>query len=101
MLKDHLIEGEKALDVGSGSGYLTVCMALMVGETGKAVGIDHIEELIEMSTNNVRNDKPELLSSGRVKFVGKDSIKFSPFLAIFFLLFLRLQSNFFTFLKAV
>jgi protein-L-isoaspartate O-methyltransferase len=29
-LKDHLLHGTKALDVGSGSGYLTVCMALMV-----------------------------------------------------------------------
>lgn len=30
LLKDHLKEGCKALDVGSGSGYLTVCMAMMV-----------------------------------------------------------------------
>lgn len=29
-LKDHLKEGDTALDVGSGSGYLTVCMAQMV-----------------------------------------------------------------------
>ena len=30
LLKDHLKDGMKALDVGSGSGYLTVCFALMV-----------------------------------------------------------------------
>ena len=30
LLSDHLKEGSKALDVGSGSGYLTACMALMV-----------------------------------------------------------------------
>ena len=30
VLKDHLKEGSKALDVGSGSGYLTACMAMMV-----------------------------------------------------------------------
>jgi protein-L-isoaspartate(D-aspartate) O-methyltransferase len=29
----------RALDVGSGSGYLTACMALMVGSRGKVVGI--------------------------------------------------------------
>lgn len=34
LLKDHLKKGEKALDVGSGSGYLTACMALMVGKKG-------------------------------------------------------------------
>uniref|UniRef100_A0A1I7XHV0 protein-L-isoaspartate(D-aspartate) O-methyltransferase n=1 Tax=Heterorhabditis bacteriophora TaxID=37862 RepID=A0A1I7XHV0_HETBA len=28
-LKDHLVEGACALDVGSGSGYLTTCMARM------------------------------------------------------------------------
>lgn len=70
LLKDHLKEGEKALDVGSGSGYLTVCMALMVGEKGKAVGIDHIAELVDSATENVQRDKPELLKSGRVKFIG-------------------------------
>lgn len=30
LLSDHLKAGNKALDVGSGSGYLTACMALMV-----------------------------------------------------------------------
>ncbi|CAH8568703.1 unnamed protein product [Schistosoma mattheei] len=33
-LRDHLKPGAHALDVGSGSGYLTACMALMVGPTG-------------------------------------------------------------------
>ncbi|XP_059472992.1 protein-L-isoaspartate(D-aspartate) O-methyltransferase isoform X2 [Neocloeon triangulifer] len=75
ILKDHLKEGNKALDVGSGSGYLTVCMALMVGESGKAVGIDHIKELVDKSVRNVEEDKPELLSSGRVKLVVGDGRK--------------------------
>lgn len=30
VLKNHLQPGMKALDVGSGSGYLTACMAMMV-----------------------------------------------------------------------
>jgi len=29
-LSNHLVEGKKALDVGSGTGYLTACMAFMV-----------------------------------------------------------------------
>lgn len=39
LLKDHLTDGERALDVGSGSGYLTTCMALMLGEKGLALYI--------------------------------------------------------------
>ena len=31
ILSEHLHEGARALDVGSGSGYLTACMALLVG----------------------------------------------------------------------
>uniref|UniRef100_T1IUT1 Protein-L-isoaspartate O-methyltransferase n=1 Tax=Strigamia maritima TaxID=126957 RepID=T1IUT1_STRMM len=72
LLKDHLREGASALDVGSGSGYLTVCMALMVGEAGKAVGIDHIPELVNMSIENIKKDQPELLESGRVKMIAGD-----------------------------
>lgn len=30
VLSDKLIEGARVLDVGSGSGYLTACMAAMV-----------------------------------------------------------------------
>lgn len=66
LLKDQLVEGERALDIGSGSGYLTACMAIMLGKNGKAVGIDHIPELVEKSIENVRRDNAELLDSQRV-----------------------------------
>lgn len=66
ILKDQLVEGERALDVGSGSGYLTACMAIMLGDNGKAVGIDHIPELVEKSIKNVKKDNPKLLSTKRV-----------------------------------
>ncbi|KAB7497913.1 Protein-L-isoaspartate(D-aspartate) O-methyltransferase [Armadillidium nasatum] len=72
LLKDQLKEGNRALDVGSGSGYLTACFAHMVGPTGKAVGIDHIPELIRFSEDNIRSDSPELLESGRIKLVVGD-----------------------------
>ena len=66
-----MIEGAKALDVGSGSGYLTACMALMVGPSGLAVGIDHIKELVDTSRANINKDHPELIESNRVKLIGK------------------------------
>lgn len=74
LLKDHLTAGEKALDVGCGSGYLTVCMALMVGENGMAIGIDHINELVEFARSNIQKDKPSLLEKNRIKLVGKDVV---------------------------
>ena len=56
LLKDHLRPGMKALDIGSGSGYLTVCMALMVGDNGMIVGVDHIQELVDRSRQNMKKD---------------------------------------------
>lgn len=72
MLKDHLFEGAKALDVGSGSGYLTACMAEMVGNSGKVIGIDHIPELVEKSRQNIKRGNVDLLESGRVLLVTGD-----------------------------
>ncbi|XP_057303865.1 protein-L-isoaspartate(D-aspartate) O-methyltransferase-like [Hydractinia symbiolongicarpus] len=66
-LENHLQEGMSALDVGSGSGYLTACMGYMVGLTGKVHGIDHIPELVEESIANVEKGNKDLLSSGIVK----------------------------------
>ncbi|KAK6930927.1 hypothetical protein RJ641_002720 [Dillenia turbinata] len=69
LLKDHLQPGMHALDVGSapftegfvwiddvliGTGYLTACFALMIGPTGRAVGVEHIPELVAASIENVQ-----------------------------------------------
>ncbi|KAE9543343.1 hypothetical protein AGLY_003254 [Aphis glycines] len=86
LLKDQLLEGERALDIGSGSGYLTACMAIMLGENGKAVGIDHIPELVEKSLENVKKDNPELLNSQKVILeIGDGRLgleKYAPYNAI-------------------
>ncbi|XP_023335439.1 protein-L-isoaspartate(D-aspartate) O-methyltransferase [Eurytemora carolleeae] len=73
LLKDNLKPGMKALDVGSGSGILTACMAMMVGPSGKVVGIDHISGLVEMSKENLlRDGKESLLTNGQLQLVVGD-----------------------------
>ena len=72
LLRGHLYEGASVLDVGSGTGYLTACMAHMIGENGVAVGIEHIKELDVAARNNLERDNPELLTSGRVLLVNGD-----------------------------
>ena len=56
----------------SGSGYLTACMAEMVGKTGKVVGIEHIPELVEQSKQNIKRGNADLLESGQVVLVTGD-----------------------------
>ncbi|XP_015117732.1 protein-L-isoaspartate(D-aspartate) O-methyltransferase isoform X2 [Diachasma alloeum] len=69
ILTDQLKEGSRALDVGSGSGYLTACMGFMVGAGGRVVGVEHIPELVAVGERNLREDCPEFIEDGRVKFV--------------------------------
>lgn len=71
-LEPFLGAGMKVLDVGSGSGYLSACMAAMVGSTGKVVGIEHIKELVQSSINNVKKGHPEWISSSTIEFVQGD-----------------------------
>ncbi|KAI3894194.1 hypothetical protein MKX03_003751 [Papaver bracteatum] len=54
LLTDNLLPGMRALDVGSGSGYLVACFASMVGPQGRAVGIEHIPELVSASIENIQ-----------------------------------------------
>ena len=63
LLAEHCSKGAKVLDVGSGSGYISACLARMVGPTGKVIAIEHVEELDVLGRENVRRDDPELLST--------------------------------------
>lgn len=71
-LKDHLKEGSRALDVGSGSGYLCTCMTYMVGSSGCVIGIEHIKELVDLSVKNIKNDAPSLLAEDRIRLLVGD-----------------------------
>ena len=53
---------------------------LQVGENGVAVGIDHIDELVSDSINNIRKDPNlvALMDSGRLKLVVGDGRKGHP-----------------------
>ena len=48
-----------------------------MGESGKAIGIEHINELVDMSYSNLRKDNvtAHLLETGRVKFLVGDGRK--------------------------
>ncbi|XP_034909114.1 protein-L-isoaspartate O-methyltransferase 1 isoform X2 [Populus alba] len=54
LLEENLKSGMHVLDVGSGTGYLTACFALMVGPQGRAVGVEHIPELADSSIKNIK-----------------------------------------------
>ena len=85
-LKDHLVPGASALDVGSGSGYLTLCMAEMMNYQGKIIGVEHIPELVKNSIKNIENCRPGVFSSTILEIIEADGrigySTFAPYKAI-------------------
>lgn len=46
-------EGDKILDIGSGSGWTSALLGEIVGKKGRVIAIDVIPELVEFGKNNV------------------------------------------------
>lgn len=72
LVHHKLAPGAHVLDVGCGSGYLTACLARLVGPTGRVVGIEHIQALTDLSRRNLNRDDPALLQTGAVILVTGD-----------------------------
>eukprot|EP00931_Biecheleriopsis_adriatica_P058449 TRINITY_DN3479_c0_g1_i1.p1 TRINITY_DN3479_c0_g1~~TRINITY_DN3479_c0_g1_i1.p1 ORF type:complete len:406 (+),score=84.66 TRINITY_DN3479_c0_g1_i1:170-1219(+) len=77
-LADHLVPGAKVLDVGAGSGYLSACMAHMVGPSGQVIGVDHLVSLVALGNANIRKSDGDLLNSGRLSILYGDGWKGCP-----------------------
>ncbi|KAH0556493.1 hypothetical protein GP486_005612, partial [Trichoglossum hirsutum] len=64
----------RVLDIGSGSGYLTHVLADLVAPDGVVIGVDHIQGLVDLATNNMKKSKDgqAILESKRARFVKGD-----------------------------
>ncbi|CAB0040072.1 unnamed protein product [Trichogramma brassicae] len=69
---EQLKNGKRALDIGSGTGYVTACMALALGSKGCVVAIECIPELRDKAKQIISNNYPALLKQDRVKLLYGD-----------------------------
>jgi len=69
-------EGEKILDVGSGSGWTAALLAEIVGEKGKVIALEIVPELKEFGENNISNYN--FIKEGRVEVLCADGSKGYP-----------------------
>ncbi|XP_027330423.1 protein-L-isoaspartate O-methyltransferase isoform X2 [Abrus precatorius] len=81
LLDDNLQPGMHALDIGSGTGYLTACFGLMVGPQGRAVGVEHIPELVSFSIENIHKSAAAMLlkDGHEINFGVKDLFEVTEF----------------------
>ena len=68
-LKDYLTEGSTALDIGFGSGYLTVAMSKMMNDKGKVIGIEHIKDLYNWGMNNISKHHQNLIDNKTIELI--------------------------------
>ena len=47
-------EGDSVLDIGSGSGWTTSLLGLIVGEHGRVTGLERINELVDLGRKNLK-----------------------------------------------
>lgn len=50
----QLAQGQKILDVGSGSGWTTALLATVAGPSGNVFGVEKVNELIELGAANLK-----------------------------------------------
>jgi protein-L-isoaspartate(D-aspartate) O-methyltransferase len=48
-------EGERILDIGSGSGWTTALLAHIVGQDGQVLGLERVHELVEYGRKNLEH----------------------------------------------
>ena len=61
-----------AIDIGSGSGFMTLCLSKLLGPFSLCIGLDHIKEIVDLSKNNISKRHKHFIDMGRIKFVSKD-----------------------------
>ncbi len=47
-------EGDKILDIGSGSGWTTALLAYIAGESGSVTGVERVGELVSFGSSNLK-----------------------------------------------
>jgi len=66
-------QGDKILDIGSGSGWTSALLGHIVGERGKIIAIDIVPELVKFGEKNAA--KYNFIEKGIVKFICADGLK--------------------------
>jgi protein-L-isoaspartate(D-aspartate) O-methyltransferase len=65
--------GQRVLEIGSGSGWITSLLSYMVGSKGSVYGIDSIQDLVDLGRENC--DKYQFVKRGIAHFVYKKDIE--------------------------
>lgn len=77
-MKDHLPHAKKAIDIGTGSGYLAACFAELMPDDSKVYMVDHINEIVKHAFKNIAKENKHLIKKNKIVCITKDARKGVP-----------------------
>jgi len=74
-LIDKILTAKRILDIGTGSGFMTACMAQLAPESAIVYGVDHIKEINDFAMKNIQKICPHLIKKKKIELVTQDGRK--------------------------
>lgn len=71
-IKNKVVSGGRAVDIGTGSGYIAACLAEMMGKGCQVYMVDHIKEILDFATRNIKKGNAYLIKQKRIIPILKD-----------------------------
>ena len=68
-LEGYLTEGSTVLDIGFGSGYLTVALSKMMNDKGTVIGIEHVKDIYDFGLSNINKHHKDLIDNKKIELV--------------------------------
>ena len=71
-LGDRLATARNMLDIGTGSGFVSACMAELSPPESKVYAVDHIAAINEFAKFNISKICPHFIKRNKIVFVTQD-----------------------------
>jgi len=66
----------KAIDIGSGSGFMTIALSKLLGPYSTTYALDHIQDILDFTKSNIKKSHSNYIENKRINFICDDGLNF-------------------------